>query len=126
MEDRAQERCEYCHAPQSVCGYRFHLERIVPLALGGSDAEDNRALACASCNLTKSDHVSGSDPLRGDTAPLFHPRPHIWHEHFAWDEDQRTLTALTSIGRVTIATLSMNSDLHLIARQLWFDSGWLP
>jgi hypothetical protein len=82
IEERAGGRCEYCQAPQSVCGYRFHLEHIVPVTLGGSDAEANRALACASCNLAKADRVSGRDPLTGEEVPLFHPRVHLWQDHF--------------------------------------------
>ena len=53
LEERAGGRCEYCQAPQRVCGYRFHLEHIIRVALGGSDDESSRALACASCNLAK-------------------------------------------------------------------------
>ena len=126
IEERAQERCEYCHAPQRVCGYRFHLEHIVPLALGGSDADFNRALACASCNLAKSDRVSGSDFLSGTNAPLFHPRLQFWGNHFAWSEDQRQLIRQTATGRATVAMLGMNSELRQAARQLWFAMGLLP
>ena len=62
IESRAGGRCEYCQAPQGACGYRFHLEHIVPVAEGGPDHDENRALACAACNLTKRDQVSAEDP----------------------------------------------------------------
>jgi 5-methylcytosine-specific restriction endonuclease McrA len=62
VEKRARRRCEYCHAPQRVSGYRFHLEHIIPSAAGGSDAIRNRALACATCNLAKGEKTSGIDP----------------------------------------------------------------
>ncbi|HLK56764.1 MAG TPA: HNH endonuclease signature motif containing protein [Chthonomonadaceae bacterium] len=126
MEKRAGGRCEYCQAPQHVCGYHFHLEHIVPVALGGSDAEDNRALACASCNLAKSDRVSGVDPLTGEEVALFHPRVQKWQEHFRWAEDQRTLIGLTATGRATIVALVMNSELRQAARELWFLLELLP
>jgi hypothetical protein len=126
LEERADERCEYCQAPQSVCGYRFHLEHIVPVAQGGSDDVMNRALACASCNLAKGDRVAGVDPDTGATLPLYHPRSQVWREHFAWEDDQQTLLGLTATGRVTIVTLDMNSDLRRAARQLWFTLGLLP
>ena len=62
VEHRAGDRCEYCRAPQAVCGYSFHIEHIIPKTLDGSDDRSNRALACASCNLSKADRVSASDP----------------------------------------------------------------
>ena len=126
IEERAGGRCEYCQAPQRVCGYRFHLEHVIPVAQGGSDAESNRALACASCNLAKADRISGRDPLTGEIISLFHPRVDLWQEHFDWSDDQRTLIARTATGRATIAALDMNSDLRLAARPLWFTVGLLP
>jgi HNH endonuclease len=126
LEERARGRCEYCQAPQSVCGYHFHLEHIVPITRGGFDAEANRALACASCNLAKADRISGRDPLTGEEVPLFHPRIHLWQEHFSWSGDHRTLMGRTATGRATIAALDMNSELRLDARHLWFAVGLLP
>jgi hypothetical protein len=71
VERRAEGRCEYCRAPQRVCGYRFHIEHILPVAHGGEDGPDNRALACASCNLAKSDRQTGIDPVSGTEVPRF-------------------------------------------------------
>lgn len=126
VEQRAQERCEYCHAPQNACGYRFHLEHIIPRTLGGEDALPNRALACASCNLAKAARVTGIDPITGEEVPLFNPRINKWEEHFRWADDQQTLEGLTQIGRATVATLSMNSELRKKARVLWFEKDLLP
>ena len=126
VKERAQGRCEYCQAPQDVCGYHFHLEHVIPIVLGGSDAESNRALACASCNLAKADRVSSEDPLTGVGTPLFNPRAQTWEEHFRWADDQEWLEGLTAAGRATVAALDMNSDLRRAARQLWFDAGLLP
>ena len=91
IEERALGRCEYCQAPQNVCGYLFHLEHIIPIALSGSDLDENYALACASCNLAKSDRTFGIDPLTNTKVPLFHPRKDIWQEDFFWGEDKQTL-----------------------------------
>ena len=126
MEDRAGRRCEYCLAPQDACGYHFHLEHIIPAMRGGTDEEANRALACASCNLAKSDRVSALDPLTGAETPLFHPRSQNWREHFRWNEDQRTLTGLTAVGRATVSGLDLNSELRQTARSFWFAAGLLP
>jgi 5-methylcytosine-specific restriction endonuclease McrA len=126
IEARAGHRCEYCRAPQSVCGYRFHLDHICPTARGGSDAISNRALACASCNLAKGDKTQGTDSLTGREGPLFHPRKHAWSAHFRWSSDQQHLLGRTAIGRATIAALDLNGELRLQARLFWFETGWLP
>lgn len=136
VEQRAQERCEYCHAPQNACGYRFHLEHLIPRTKGGEDALPNRALACASCNLAKADRVTGIDPITGEEVPLFNitgeevplfnPRTQVWEEHFRWADDQQTIEGLTKMGRATVATLSMNSELRKKSRGLWFEKGLLP
>lgn len=126
IEALADFRCEYCRAPQNACGYHFHLEHIVPVALGGTDADSNRALACASCNLAKSDRSFWLDPLTDEQEALFHPRQQIWREHFAWSEDQKTLVGLTATGRATIACLDMNNALQQLARPYWFAAALLP
>lgn len=138
VEQRAQERCEYCHAPQNACGYRFHLEHLIPRTLGGKDALPNRALACASpkesdglfgvlrtCNLAKADKVTGVDSLTGEEVALFNPRTQVWEEHFRW-ADSQTIEGVTPIGRATVVALSMNSELRGQARELWFEKGLLP
>jgi hypothetical protein len=53
--------CSYCggegdltHGPD---GEWWRLDHVMPVSRGGSDEEDNLALACAGCNIRKSDHV---------------------------------------------------------------------
>jgi hypothetical protein len=93
---------------------------------GGSDALPNRALACATCNLAKSDKTVGIDARTGAEVGLFNPRIHVWEEHFRWAKDHQTLVGRTPTGRATVATLDMNSEVHREARRLWFETGWLP
>jgi len=126
VETRAGGRCEYCCAPQGACGYRFHLEHIVPVAEGGSGDFENRALACAACNLAKSDRTMAVDPETGQTVALFDPRIVAWEEHFRWLEDHQTVVGLTPEGRATVVALNLNDDMRLKARKLWFDAGLLP
>jgi hypothetical protein len=126
VEERAGLRCEYCHAPQRVSGYRFHVEHILPRGQGGPDALANRALACATCNLAKAGRTVGRDPRTGVEVNLFNPRTHVWEEHFRWARDRQTLVGRTPTGRATVATLDMNNALHREARHLWFETGWLP
>jgi HNH endonuclease len=126
VETRAKGRCEYCRAPQSACGYRFHLEHILPAVDGGSNDFANRALACAACNLAKSDRTTGVDPQSGRTVTLFNPRLQRWQVHFRWLGDRQTLMGLTPTGRATVGALDLNNEMRLEARQLWFDAGLLP
>jgi hypothetical protein len=126
VERRAHGRCEYCHAPQLVCGYRFHVEHIVPVAHGGRDDAANSALACSACNLAKGSALTGVDPQTARRVPLFNPRKQIWVEHFAWAADRQTVVGLTPTGRATIAALDMNNALRKEGRLLWFAVGWLP
>jgi hypothetical protein len=126
VEERARWRCEYCHAPARVSGYRFHIDHLIPTAQGGSDALPNRALACATCNLAKVDKSFGTDPRSGAEVNLFNPRTQIWEEHFGWGNDQQTVIGRTAIGRATVAALDMNGELRQEARRLWFITGWLP
>ena len=50
--------------------------------------------------------------------PLYHPRQHEWHEHFAWGKNLIHLVALTPIGRVTITTLALNRSSVVNLRRL--------
>src|SRR2546421_2921200 len=79
---RAAHRCEYCHAPEVVFNLHFEVEHIQPQAEGGTDEESNLALACRSCNLYKSDHLSGFDEVTQSESRLFHPRRDAWSDHF--------------------------------------------
>jgi hypothetical protein len=126
VEKRAGRRCEYCHAPQRVSGYRFHVEHILPRTRRGPDTLNNRALACATCNFAKAGKAEGIDPVTGEKTALFHPRAQTWHDHFYWGDDHQTLIGVTPTGRATIAALDMNNELHHEARRLWFETGWLP
>lgn len=126
VESRAGARCEYCKAPQRACGYRFHLEHVIPSAEGGVDDFDNRALACAACNLAKSDKTEDVDPESGELTPLFNPRDDDWEEHFRWSDDRESIIAISPGGRATIVALKLNDEMRTDARKLWFDAGLLP
>jgi hypothetical protein len=126
VEARARWRCEYCHAPQQVSGYRFHIEHIKPRAQGGINAATNCALACATCNLAKADKTHGNDPLTKLQVELFNPRTQIWQQHFRWARDKKTIVGKTAPGRATVMALDMNNQIHQEARRLWFQTGWLP
>jgi 5-methylcytosine-specific restriction endonuclease McrA len=47
--------CWYCG--QKFNGGSIHLDHIIPISVGGLDDESNIALACAFCNMAKSDYA---------------------------------------------------------------------
>lgn len=122
----AQWRCEYCHAPEQVFNFAFEVEHIQPRSAGGDNASGNLALACASCNLFKSDAVSAVDEQTGQTIPFFHPRRDRWEEHFTLDADTGRIEGTTSTGRATVLRLRMNSDFQVRARRHWARLGLYP
>jgi HNH endonuclease len=126
VEQRADWRCEYCRAPQRICGYRFHVEHIRPRALGGGDDASNLALACSSCNLAKGVRTEAVDPVSGSSTPLFNPRRQRWSEHFAWERETYRLVGTSAVGRATVVALDLNAPLRLEARAAWWELGWLP
>jgi hypothetical protein len=119
VAERAAHRCEYCRAPEAVFNFPFEVEHIVPPGRGGADDESNWALSCRACNLHKSDHVDGADPLTRAVVPLFHPRRDRWEDHFSVDAVTAALVRLTPIGRATIDRLRMNRPAQVAARQQW-------
>ncbi len=54
---RCGSRCHYCRTALTLDG-RWHIEHMVPRALGGEDGPGNLVAACAPCNLAKSDRTA--------------------------------------------------------------------
>ena len=106
VRSRAGNRCEYCQLPQSVREFRFPIDHIIARQHGGPTVLSNLALCCGRCNLHKGPNLSGIDPISGGMVRLFHPRVDLWNEHFQWNGE--IISALTPIGRATIAVLMMN------------------
>jgi hypothetical protein len=119
VHDRAKNCCEYCGLRQEQSPLAsLHVEHIIPRKHGGDDRVENLALACIDCNLRKGTNVAGFDPVTGQLTELFHPRHHVWTEHFA--RDRVFIFGKTPIGRTTVDVLQMNSedqlDLRLFSR----------
>lgn len=119
VAQRAEHRCEYCHAPEEVFNFPFEVEHLVPRAHGGSDSLDNLALSCHACNRYKSDFEMGYDPETAQDVSLFHPRRAVWKEHFSVDFLNGHIRGLTPTGRATIMRLQMNRLQQLRARLHW-------
>lgn len=108
VKQRAGMRCEYCGVPAKYAVLSLHVEHIVSIKHGGQDSADNLALACIDCNLHKGTNIAGIDPLSSELTVLFHPRQHVWVDHF--ERVGGYINGLTPIGRTTVFVLCMNLD----------------
>ena len=124
--ERAENRCEYCRAPEQVFNFSFEVEHILPRSSGGGSETDNIALACESCNLHKASTVEAWDEAEGRAVPLFHPRQDRWELHFRYDFVSAQIVGLNATGRVTIICLKINSDFQLRARRHWLRLNLYP
>jgi hypothetical protein len=124
VEERAQQRCEYCRMHQALQGATFHVEHIVPSSQGGPSDVDNLAWACPSCNLHKSDRTSVPDPDSNQMVPLFHPRNQRWPDHFQWEGYR--VQGRTVIGRATAFSLDFNHPRRLLIREAEESFGLFP
>lgn len=123
---QAQHRCGYCLTSETTVGMLMEIEHLIPEALGGVTEEENLWLACRPCNLRKSDHVAGRDPLTEAWSILFDPRRHLWPDHFRWTTAGDVIIGITPIGRTTVQVMSLNRPELVRARRLWVAAGWHP
>lgn len=126
VAERAKHRCEYCKAPEAIFNFPFEVEHVLPSSQQGKNVDSNLALACRSCNLSKSNHVGGRDDETESTAPLFHPRRDSWEDHFQFNAKSGIISGKTASGRVTVERLRMNSRLQCAARVQWMRLGLYP
>ena len=112
---RADERCEYCHLSQAGQEAVFHIDHVIPRAVGGPTTLENLALACVSCSLHKAAKQTAIDPDTGLEVFLFNPRTQNWSEHFRWDRE--IAVGLTPVGRATVSALKLNRPLILAIRR---------
>jgi hypothetical protein len=125
IAERANHRCEYCHAPELIFNFPFEVEHIIPLSRQGTDEELNLALACRSCNLRIGNRISGIFPDVSTQVPFFHPRQDRWNQHFQVDANG-IINGITIIGKVTVENLEMNSASQVAARKLWIQLDLFP
>jgi hypothetical protein len=122
----AGNRCGYCLSPQHLIMARLEIEHIIPLARGGTDAEENLWLACPPCNGHKSDKITARDPESGSEVALFNPRAQDWWDHFSWADDGVRVVGQSAPGRATILALHLNDAPVLLVRSYWVIAGWHP
>ena len=112
VRERAQRRCEYCHADERWQFVRFTIDHLLPQSAGGSDDADNLALACRNCNARRGNRLAGRDPVTAEVVPIFNPRQERWAEHFVWDAAHLRIVGRTPMGRATAEMLDLNDDRH--------------
>lgn len=110
MRQRARHLCQYCHVTEKWQYVLFTVDHVIPQILGGTDDEENLALACFHCNRHKSNRVTAVDPQTGEEVPLFNPRSQEWSAHFTWSADGLHMIGLTPTGRATNDCLQMNRE----------------
>jgi hypothetical protein len=76
-------------------------------------------------NLKKGPNIASVDPETGSVVALYHPRHHLWREHFSSAFDG-ALNGLTAEGRVTVYLLDMNGEDRIHLRALLLRRGRYP
>jgi hypothetical protein len=106
--ERAFGCCEYCLSQERYSPVTFSIEHIIPSSRGGIADESNLAFSCQECNNRKYNKIEGVDPVTQTVVSLFHPRQHVWQEHFVWSDDFTTIISISPLGRATIEILHLH------------------
>jgi uncharacterized protein (TIGR02646 family) len=126
VTEQSRGRCVYCQSQTQITGVSLTVEHIIPTSTGGQNTLDNLCLSCWDCNLRKNNRTKGIDPQTGRTHLLFHPKKQKWSQHFRWSDDGSLIIGNTSTGRATIATLHLNREHLVLAREVWVLAGVHP
>jgi HNH endonuclease len=117
----ANYTCEYCLTPEYFLATTFHIDHIRSIKHGGKTLFQNLAYACPHCNQNKgSDIASYSE--EDELVRLFNPRKDIWDEHFEVTKIG-IINPISSIGEVTVNTLSFNQLERIIFRKSLIEIG---
>jgi hypothetical protein len=114
--EKSENCCEYCRIHQKDNVFSYHIEHVIAIAHGGQTIETNLAYSCSRCNQYKGTNIAAADPETSQPTFLFHPRQHVWTEHFAWTKDGLIL-GLSPEGRATVFVLKFNEESRILFRQ---------
>lgn len=99
------------------------VDHIIAVKHGGEADTGNLALACYLCNKHKGTDLASIDPGSGAIVPIYHPRRHVWADHFEIAEGR--VIGRTPEGRVTVRLLQLNREDRLLERALLSRAGRL-
>ncbi len=122
--ERAGGHCEYCLMPAGYAVKSHEVDHIRAEKHGGQTAESNLSLSCFQCNRHKGSDLTSIDPITDTVVLLFHPRQHIWEEHFVLNS--AIIEPLTAIGRATVKLLQMNDPDSIDDREVLIRLGRYP
>jgi len=113
VQQRAGERCEYCHLPESAVPYLvFHVDHIVAKQHLDKVSDDPHGLAwaCSRCNHSKGPNLLSIDPETNEESALFSPRRDDWDYHFRVEGGR--IVGQTPTGRATSRLLKPEYASH--------------
>jgi hypothetical protein len=123
VRERAAGRCEYCRLPESESLYSFEAEHIIAEQHEGLTTLDNLDWACIQCNRPKGPNLTAFDPQTGELTRLYHPRQHIWDDHFEMRDGH--IAGKTPMGRATAQLLKFNETHRVeLRRELIAAGDW--
>jgi 5-methylcytosine-specific restriction endonuclease McrA len=114
IKERAKGHCEYCHYPEWYAMKTYEVDHIWAEKHGGETVEANLCLSCIDCNRHKGSDLCSLDMETGEIVSLYHPRRHVWDEHFRLEGG--LIEPITPEGRVTVRLLRLN-DLQRVAER---------
>lgn len=120
VQQRAGQRCEYCHLPERADEWPFHVDHIIAKDHHVDHSISNLAWACTQCNLHKGTNFASIDPQTIERVDLFNPREDTWNRHFSIDATGR-MVGISASGRATVHLLHMNDTLQLALRRELLD-----
>jgi hypothetical protein len=124
VRQRANDRCEYCHLPQSGTVLPHEADHIRAQKHKGPTTPENLCWACARCNDFKGSDVAAYDPVTDSLVRLFNPRTDAWGDHFEWN--RTVLLGKTDVGRATIQLLQINLSERVEHRRMLGLAGIFP
>lgn len=124
IAERANYICEYCRLPELFVMLKFQIEHIISLQHGGKSILSNLAYSCPICNSNKGPNIGTIVENEEDFVQFYHPRKHLWHEHF--DVRNGLILPKTKIGAGTIKILNFNYFERVVERKMLIEAGMFP
>ena len=121
---RASFRCEYCLLHEEDSFSPHQVDHIISRKHGGLSVLDNLAYSCLRCNAWKGTDLGSLHASTGELVAFFHPRRHLWSEHFRLIG--AAIEPLTPEGEVTARILRLNLDKRIVERRLLLALGRYP